>query len=1124
MAKKKYTKEEIKQKRNEQRQKAALKSYRCRGLKNFLFYLTGFLTSIVILVTALFVGLKVVPIKTYLGDGANGVVSEKVSSKSIIDALLSASTYDMNDFPVVVDAVDEILNGIGVDGYIEIDKEKVKSLDFNGNFTDGLLSCIKIAEGGAQKILGEFGNLDVFQNKWDIIPTESDDQPQTDIDGNIEKTDKGELLSNPKLYYFQKPVDGGTSPMSKTYSGSYEWARAFDDDGHPINGYTGTQPLYYANLNVVPIVDILDLIDESLGRVSLDSIIDIALKGSGSGDGTGSSGGAEGGAGSEGGNGGDAGKDTVSDLISKLFKGKTIKDITNSEVDTLFNDVLIIDLDLEEDVLEIIKAIAVDKDGNSIALENITIGNLTEMDLLEYLSTNYADVLAKLEIGQKPLTELLQMSYESSKTIYDLLYAMIDWDKAGIENEDIPQAEDLTLAHVLKGNIKLDSLQSGYADILAKMDIGQKPLSELLEMPYEGNEIIYDLLFDLIDWTGVEPEDVPEAENLTLVHVLNGNISLEKFSDFSFVLDSIGISISKFLGEYNAENENKYKLLHSIINWEGVDEVPEPKDLTISHLINNGISLDNIDLDSVGISISKFLGEYNNTNKSKYELLHSIINWEGVKPEDIPEPKDLTVGDLANGINFNKLPLSKFLGEYESHQDVYKTLSSIIIWPQGMTPPTADKLTVGDLSYGIDFDKFDYSGISLSRILGEYDEDTKDMYNILHSIINWEGVKPEDIPEPKELTIGDLSNGIKFDNLSLSKFLGEYEDNKFTYDVLCSAVGLGSGEQNYSQLTVSHLKGGLNIEAVSLTTLGLDDATVDLLLKAANASRKPGDPALTKDQLAISHIKADMFKYLALTDVMPFKAGEDGNVQLYSILLQASGISITNPADQNEINQKAQTLNISSLANFKIAKVSLSTILPTSENAKLYNLLADAMGKDASLIKISDFANFDPANLHLSTVITESDNVILQKMIESGATIGNLGDAIDSLSLYDIYGENCFVPHDGSAKTPRYKFIENENTYVLDSQGTYMISKTSGIWLLLCFDADGIEVMDANVKGCGKKYTISDATLSTLTNGMSITSRITNATIRQLVDAGILESANPILYTKSLQDAVILGG
>jgi len=820
MAKKKYTKEEIKQKRKEQRQKAALKSYRYRGLKNFLFYLTGFLTSIVILVTALFVGLKVVPIKTYLGDDSNGVVSEKVSSKSIIDALLSASTYDMNDFPVVVDAVDELLDGLGANSFIEIDKEKVKNLDFNTDFTSELLSCIRISESGAQELLSDFGNLDVFQNKWDIIPTESDDQPQTDIAGNIEKTDKGELLSNPKLYYFQKPVDGGTSPMSKTYSGSYEWARAFDDDGHPINGYTGTQPLYYANLTAVPIVDILDLIDESLGRVSLDSIIDIALKGSNSSGGTSSEGGSGDGAGSEGG----AGKDTVSDLISKLFKGKTIKDITGSKVDTLFNDVLIIDLDLEEDVLEIIKAIAVDKDGNSIALENITIGNLTEMDLLEYLSTNYADVLAKLEIGQKPLTELLQMPYESSKTIYDLLYAMIDWDKAGVE--------------------------------------------------------------------------------------------------------------------------------------------------------------------------------------------------------------------------------------------------------------------------------------------------------------------PEDVPEPKDLTIGDLSNGIIFDNLSLSKFLGKYEDNKFTYDLLCSAVGLGSGEQNYSKLTVSHLEGGLNIEAVSLTTLGLGDATVDLLLKAANASRKPGDPALTKDQLTISHIKADMFKYLALTDVMPFKAGEDGNAQLYSILLQASGVTLIDPADANEISQKAQTLNISSLANFKIAKVSLSTILPISENAKLYDLLADATGKDASLIKISDFANFDPANLHLSTVITESDNVILQKMIESGATIGNLGDAIDSLSLYDIYGQNCFKERNGAdaGNKPTYNKVGSGNNirYDLDATGNgeYVISDEAGIWLVLCFKpTEGTGVVTNEMSkyyGCRESYTATTANMQSLQNGANIAGTIGNATIRELVIIGLIEDSFDLrlAYAGTLQDAL----
>ena len=87
MARIKYTKEEIKQKRKEQRQKEALKSYRCRGLKNFFIWLTGVLSAFIILITGIFVGLKFVPLSVFLGDDEE-YVSKNISSKSIFRLLL----------------------------------------------------------------------------------------------------------------------------------------------------------------------------------------------------------------------------------------------------------------------------------------------------------------------------------------------------------------------------------------------------------------------------------------------------------------------------------------------------------------------------------------------------------------------------------------------------------------------------------------------------------------------------------------------------------------------------------------------------------------------------------------------------------------------------------------------------------------------------------------------------------------------------------------------------------------------------------------------------------------------------------------------------------------------------
>ena len=214
-------------------------------------------------------------------------------------------------------------------------------------------------------------------------------------------------------------------------------------------------------------------------------------------------------------------------------------------------------------------------------------------------------------------------------------------------------------------------------------------------------------------------------------------------------------------------------------------------------------------------------------------------------------------------------------------------------------------------------------------------------------------------------------------------------------------------------------------------------------------------------------------------------------------------------------------ITVQNISNFNLSNLHLNTILPASSNEKLYGILRDVTGKNDEQITISDFNDFDPVNICLSTVLGEEDtsNIILKNLIEANTTIGGLGDAIDNLSLYDIYSTDCFVAYDGSAGTARYKHIASENAYVLDSQGTYMISKTSGIWLLLCFDSEDIEMAEGSAQGCAKKYTVSEATLGDLTNGSTLSTKITNATMRQLVDAGILPSTNSIFSTLTLEQA-----
>ncbi len=516
-------------------------------------------------------------------------------------------------------------------------------------------------------------------------------------------------------------------------------------------------------------------------------------------------------------------------------------------------------------------------------------------------------------------------------------------------------------------------------------------------------------------------------------------------------------------------------------------------------------------------------------------LCSIIVPAEG---EEITEAT-LNLKHLGNSMDFGRLLISDF----DIEEEIISLLCSIIV-PNNGEEINKDNLSFGHLMnneistsnlYLVDFLKGE------SETPEQHYENNKTLYDILCSAVKL-GAGEQNY---EKLTIQHLQNGLTFDNVKLVDILCQknqtvlehYNANKMLYDVLYSAVT--DAPSSWQELTVGNLQGGLYFTKVPLSTLQLDNPTLDILLKAANASRTQGEPELKKEDLTISHITSNIFTYVCLTDVLPFEGGEDGNVQLYKILLQAAGITIEDPDDEDEIEEKALSLNINSLEKFDVDLVNLSTILPVSDNPNLYKILVDATGIPSGEIKIGDFARFKISDVKLNTFITQSDNKIIKALIKADCTVGAIGTKINSLKLYDIFGQTCFMPHDQNVNTPRYSFDEESRVYKLDSAGTYMINKKAGIWLFLCFDAGEIEdgTEFSNAIGCAKTYTISQATMGQLQNqkeqtgeelppdfsegeenlsGVNLSSKITSATIRQLVDAGILASANEGLYTIKL--------
>ena len=91
--------------RKERRLKRGNRALRFRGLKNFLFWLTGVVSGFIIIAGLIFLAVYVLPTKTILGYGGisdtDEYVSDEIAEKSIVKALLGFSDYSVGDIPII---------------------------------------------------------------------------------------------------------------------------------------------------------------------------------------------------------------------------------------------------------------------------------------------------------------------------------------------------------------------------------------------------------------------------------------------------------------------------------------------------------------------------------------------------------------------------------------------------------------------------------------------------------------------------------------------------------------------------------------------------------------------------------------------------------------------------------------------------------------------------------------------------------------------------------------------------------------------------------------------------------------------------------------------------------------
>lgn len=408
-----------------------------------------------------------------------------------------------------------------------------------------------------------------------------------------------------------------------------------------------------------------------------------------------------------------------------------------------------------------------------------------------------------------------------------------------------------------------------------------------------------------------------------------------------------------------------------------------------------------------------------------------------------PPLEKVKLSELINifGGAFGRLEINSLLGTFGASNE---TLTEIL----------GEHTKIKDLS------DFDVNTVKLTSVLGEYDESTKDLYDILSDATN--GTLPEDI------TIGDLTDAdFSINNIKLERVLEKITD---------------TSNPDY----------GKNHQLWEILEAAITPANADGVIRVSDFS------------------SFDAYE-IKLTTVLP----ESGNEKLYKVLKDLTG-------------ENSENIKISHMNGLDTDDMHLKIILEYEGNEKLFEILLDGIPaswgiSDPEDITIGSMSYFDPDRIHLSTVVGTPDNNIVQALVDKNATLGTLGAVIKDLEITDIFDvkELCFIADDDPdvntkvseidlAKGTKYK--KTGDTYTLAADGTYYISKEAHAWLFILFDGNGVISSDPDANGSIGTYSLQTIKLygsgagdvSMQDRMTAISSSLMNATIRQLVQAGIL--------------------
>ncbi len=1076
----------------------------------------------------------------------------------LVEGLASISTY--LDYVKVSDILK--IAGVGEGTLVHDIMDGVYIGDFmtptdEGGFSaDTILNNVSLETLGGADMLGDLGNFKFFKEYEKVLaenyPTVELRESKEYITKTESEGEETKFSSEPSQYYIELVAPVPATNETPAVDGEY--ARAFTDDGEFITQYTlanGETKTYaslaevecdeggklcYANLSQISFSTALSLIGDSILRQDIVGLVS------------------------------SFGMDIEEDsLIKKLFDGETIESFGKSPEEGGFDfeaiklSAMLGDYDEKDDggnfknkeFYDTLLAITGDKplreDGESDesydarvkeAAEKLTVSSLTSEFSLD--SVKIGDILDGLD----------------DKTL-NLLCSSVNATKKA-EFEANPENQGQEYVPVTKDTLSVGDFEHFKVDNIKLSDVLDPPTTENPDQ----NKTIYDILLNATRPDGVNKEDWT-IEDITVN-------ALSKFE-----LNNVQLTAVLPYEEETANSAGTaklYEILLDVTRPDGVDKEDwTVDDIYISHL--KSFETNNILLSSV-LKISE--------NEKLYEILVSAIP---STQEKTTEATNITLGDLSR-FETDNIKLKSVL-EYKEPNGTDKgtrTIYEIILSTKGQkipdrsdnkyNVPNGDALYQADLDAVIDsvtvksFDGLDIDEVNLTVVLPNDAEHT-DLYKILLDVTRPANLGASEPWTAEDIKIKHLTN-FKTDNIKLTSVLeyteptGDDKGTKELYEIILSAqkpslmpsrsdyAEGAQGEQEYNEaikaaaesVKLSQLK-GLDIDEVKLNVvLPNDEGTKDLydiLVDVTRPTDLGASEPWTAEDIKIKNLKSFKTDNIKLSSVLELPSVNSDNETIYKILLEAT------QADSYE------EIKISSLSDFKTEKIRLVNVLPyevadeqagTAGTEMLYNVLMDVTNEtDYTKITLESLSNFNTEDIKLSTVLgvgKKTGNSILDSLIAKEVSVGNISSAINGMTLYEIYGENCFVTDMPSGYTgEKFSAIEDGNGKITaferdDVNGTYYLSPSSGIWLMLCFDTTDYSASDLANSDCAnyaahgkpKTYIPSTMTMEQLqNNGSTVAQKVMKAKIGLLIEAGIVSEpnggfANELIYTLDIAGVI----